>query len=426
MRLTRQGWLAAATAVACLVAGRLLGPLELYLIGAALTALVLGAMVYLRLLHLNLAVERQLHPPRVHAGTPSRVDLRVHNRGRRRTPVLALRDAVSGTRGAHLLLGPLAPGKSIAAAYRLPTERRGIIDIGPLEIAMSDPFGLARIALRASGVSELTVFPRIDDIVPVPQTTGNDPMAGAEHPNALGRSGEDFYGLRTYVVGDDLRKVHWASTARHDELMVRQDEQPWQARATLLLDVRAATNTEASLELAISATASIVTASARRQDLIRLVTSDGVDSGFAAGHVHAGAIMEHLASVSATGDDTFDAVLDRLVHSSPGGALIAVVADLEQATRDRLLRLRQRFGSVTIVQFEPSSWDPLAAVNSDGVDRDGVLHVRGAGTFHEVWNLAMRSRTSTRRGLTRLPDPPLPTEPETDEDRWARRARLRS
>ncbi len=70
-------------------------------------------------------------------------------------------------------------------------------------------------------------------------TTGNDPLAGAEHPNALGRGGEDFYALRHYVVGDDLRRVHWPSTARHDELMVRQDELPWQGRATVLVDVRA-------------------------------------------------------------------------------------------------------------------------------------------------------------------------------------------
>jgi uncharacterized protein (DUF58 family) len=330
---------------------------------------------------------------------------------------------VSGTRGAHLLLAPLAPEGTVSAAYRLPTEQRGIIEIGPLEVAMSDPFGLTRISLQASGVSELTVFPRVDDIVPVPQTTGNDPMAGAEHPNALGRSGEDFYGLRTYVVGDDLRKVHWASTARHDELMVRQDEQPWQGRATLLVDVRQLATTAASLELLISAAASIVTASARRQDLIRLVTTDGVDSGFAAGHVHIEAIMEHLASVTAAVDDSFDAVLDRLVRSSPGGALIAIVADLAPGTRDRLLRLKQRFGSVTVVQFEQPSWDPLVPPGLPAVSRDGVLHIRAPGSFAEVWNASMRT---SRPGNRRPPGRHTPVlDHEPDEDRWARHARIR-
>jgi len=49
----------------------------------------------------------------------------------------------------------------------------------------------------------------------------------------VGRVGDDFYALRPYVVGDDMRKVHWPSTARRDELMVRQDELPWQGRVTI-------------------------------------------------------------------------------------------------------------------------------------------------------------------------------------------------
>ena len=73
----------------------------------------------------------------------------------------------------------------------------------------------------------------------MPHSVGrDDPHAGADHPNVLGQGGEDFYTLREYVVGDDLRRVHWASTARRGELMVRQDEVPWQGRATVLLDAR--------------------------------------------------------------------------------------------------------------------------------------------------------------------------------------------
>jgi uncharacterized protein (DUF58 family) len=423
MQLTRQGWIVVALSAASIVGGRLLGPVELYLIGAVLAILLVGVILYIRLVRLNISVERLLHPARVHAGTPSRVDLRVRNNSARRTPVLALRDAVSGTRGAHLLLAPLDPDATVSAAYRLPTEHRGIIEIGPLEITMSDPFGLTRIALQASGVSELTVFPTVEDVVPVPQTTGNDPMSGAEHPNALGRSGEDFYGLRPYVVGDDLRKVHWASTARHDELVVRQDEQPWQARATLLVDVRELANTPESIELLISAAASIVTACAHRQDLVRLVTTDGVDSGWAAGHAHVQSLMEHLASVELSGDDSFGALLDRMARSSTGGALIAVVASLDPSLRDRMLRLRHRFGSVTVVQFEPASWDPSVPGAPPGVSRDGVLHIRQPGAFPQVWNASMRSSRAGQRRMSVRRVPVIDDEP--DEDRWARHARLR-
>ena len=98
-------------------------------------------------------------------------------------------------------------------------------------------------------------------------------------------------------MGDDLRRVHWPSSARHDELLVRQDELPWQGRTTVLLDVRKAAHSGDSLEVAVSAAASIVAATARRNDLVRLVTTDGTDSGFAPGSDHVEAIMEHLAVV---------------------------------------------------------------------------------------------------------------------------------
>jgi uncharacterized protein (DUF58 family) len=419
--LTRQGWFVAGAAVAFLFAGWLLGSFELFLVGATLAALVLGCIAYVGLSRLRIDVTRELHPPRVHAGTPSRVDLRVENTGRRPTPVLGLRDAVSGTRGANLLVGPLAGGQVERAAYRLPTDKRGILEIGPLRVEMSDPFGIARITMTASGVSELTVYPHTDGIAPVPLTTGNDPMAGAEHPNALGRTGEDFYALRHYQVGDDLRRVHWASTAKHDELMVRQDEQPWQGRATVLCDIRAATNTEESLELVISAAASVVTASARRQDLVRLITTNGSDSGFAAGHAHVEGIMETLVSAEASHDAAFRRVVDRAARSSTGGALIAIVANMSPAEIERISRLRQRFGSVTVVQFTPSSWDPGAA-DPQGTTLPTVLRVSAGSPFVETWDRTMRRRNRSRpRDQSWRNQPYDATIPPGEFDPFARR-----
>lgn len=420
--LTRQGWLLSGLAVALLVVGRVLGTLELVVLGATIGALVLVTVVFIALSRLRISVDRELHPPRVHAGSPSRVDLRVENQGRRRSPVLGLRDAVSGTRGANLLVGPLDPGGVVRAAYRLPTDKRGILEIGPLTVTMGDPFGITEVSMNASGVSELTVYPHVDDIVPVPQTTGNDPMSGAEHPNALGRTGEDFYALRPYVVGDDLRRVHWPSTARHDELMVRQDELPWQGRASVLVDVRSSANTEASLELVISAAASIVTASVKRQDLVRLITTDGSDSGFAAGHAHIESIMEHLASIEASHDAAFRRVLGRASRSSTGGALIALVANLADVELEALSKLSNRFGSVTIVRFLPSSWDPRSNDEGSPPNRR-VLPVTGERSFADTWNQAMRP---TRAASIPRRAPIRPSAPhDPDDDRWSAHARIR-
>src|SRR5207249_11446891 len=107
--------------------------------------------------------------------------------------------------------------------------------------------------------------------VSLPQSRGHDPLAGADHPTAVASSGEDFYALRAYEVGDDLRRVHWPSTARLDELMIRQNEMPWQARVTVLLDGRRRAHSGESLGLAASAAASTVAACCQLGSLVGLV-----------------------------------------------------------------------------------------------------------------------------------------------------------
>jgi uncharacterized protein (DUF58 family) len=372
--------------------GRLFGVLELFIIGAAAGLLVLAAVGIVLLARLRLAVARTVTPPRVYAGSPSRVELSIRNDGERSTPVLRLFDAVSGTRGADLLLSPLERDVVNRAAYRLPTERRGVIEIGPLEVVVSDPFGLASSSTIAAPRAELTVYPHIDDIAPVPHTTGDDPYAGADHPSALGRSGEDFYALRPYVVGDDLRRVHWRSTAHRDELMVRQDELPWQGRVTVLLDVRRNAHTPASLELAVSAAASIVTASWKRRDLLRFMTTDNTDFGYGAGTAHAEAIMEFLATVAATPSGTLRGVLDALGQAGNGGAVVPIVAGVADAELASIARLRGRFASVTIVHFDRSSYD-TAVRSTDGaravpIGGSGVIRVTNEVPFMNAWNSA--------------------------------------
>ena len=122
--LTRQGMLVAIGSGVLIVAGRLLGVLELFLLGVTGAALVIIALAVVWLRRIRLEVLREVVPARVHAGTPSRVDLSVNNIGVTRSPVMRAVDPVSGTRGANLLIGPLSPNTAARASYRLPTERR--------------------------------------------------------------------------------------------------------------------------------------------------------------------------------------------------------------------------------------------------------------------------------------------------------------
>lgn len=391
--LTRQGWLCLWGGITLLVLARLLGIGELFVFGAVVLGLVLVATLYVRLSRLDLQVDRVVHPARVHAGQSSRVEVRVRNLRRTNTPVLHLRDPVSGTAGAELLVSPLDQGAASVASYRLPTDRRGLIRVGPLQVVIADPFGLAQAGTQAAPQVEVTVLPRIDEVRPVPFTTGTDPLAGVLHPHALGRTGDDFYALRPYVVGDDLRRIHWPSTARHDELLVRQQEQPWQGRTTVLLDVRRAGHEADSFETAVSAAASVVSANGARRDLVRLVTTDGADSGFGSGGTHLQALLEHLAVVETTGTASLRLMLD-LMQRDGQGALVVVVGNTAEDELVTLARLRQRFGRVTLVRVEAATTRPTrAAPRPAGA---AVVRVTAESPFPAGWNRAMAASAGPR------------------------------
>jgi uncharacterized protein (DUF58 family) len=396
--LTRQGWLCVWGGGTSVVLARLLGIGELYVFGAVALGLVAIALLYVRLTRLDLQVDRVVHPARVHTGQISRVEVRIRNMRGRDTPVLRLRDPVTGTAGAELLVPPLDQGAASVAGYRLPTDRRGIVRVGPLRVEVTDPLGLAHASTVAAPRVEVTVYPRVDDIRPVPFTTGNDPLAGALHPQALGRSGDDFYALRPYVVGDDLRRIHWPSTARHDELLVRQQEQPWQGRITVLLDVRRAAHDADSLEAAVSAAASIVSANAARRDLVRLASSDGADSGFGSGATHTQAMLEHLAIVEATNSASLRAMSD-LIFRDGQGSLVLVVGQTARAELDMTARLRQRYGRVVVVQVPPDSAGRAGDQRPAPPPSSSLVRVTRDTPFRTVWNQAVRSM-STPRGLT--------------------------
>lgn len=387
--LTRNGWLTAGLALTLFAAGRMLGIYEMYLLGGAAAGLVLVAAVYVGLVRLRLRVTRHVRPYRIHSGSAARVDLEIHNLGRR-TPLLRLRDSVTGTRGADLSAGPLNRSERTVAAYRVPTDTRGIVEVGPLYVEITDPFRLALVRVKAADVTDITVFPRVEAVKAVPFTIGHDPHGAANNANSLGRLGDDFYALRHYTVGDDLRRVHWPSTARTGELMVRHDELPWQGRATLVLDCRIRSHSPESFEASVSAVASILSACARRRDLVRVVTTDGGDSGFATGNAHVDAIMEYLATVQLSERGTLHGALATLRRSTDGGALVVVGGPMETADVDAALRLRTTFSAVYAVRFAPG---PAGAT-------DFAAHATTVGTitdpdrFADEWKRLIAQRVS--------------------------------
>lgn len=151
----------------------------------------------------------------------------------------------------------------------------------------------------------------------------------ASRPEHSQRGGEDFYTLREYQRGDDLRRVHWPSSARKDQLMIRQLETPWQSRALVMLDVRSQVyESDEAFETAVSGAASVVT---------HLVKS-GFDADLWAGEPTAidasqySAAMERLALVAPSPAIDLESAATHIRHRGGGGALVIVTG-----TADRTL-----------------------------------------------------------------------------------------
>jgi uncharacterized protein (DUF58 family) len=392
--LARSGWLVAGGAAAAFVAGRMFGLVELYLVAACMVALVGLAIGRVLLTRLELEVGRHLNPRRVHAGQPARVELTVANHSIRTTPVLRLHDPVTGTQGATVLLSPVDPEGIMRSAYRLPTDRRGLIGVGPLRVVVADPFGLAALNVEAAPRTELTVLPRVDDILPPPMAGGDEPLAGLRLATLAASAGDDFAALREYVVGDDLRRVHWPTSARHGDLLVRQDEVHWQGRTTIVLDTRGHTHSVDTFEMAVSAAASVIAAAWKRRDLVRLVTSSGWDSGVDAGQGHAERLLDELARVSTSQQGTLRGAVGG-VSRTGSGALVVVTGSLPDAERTGLAGAAA-VGRHSLTLITMTGGQSTAAGGRSGGD---VIALDAPEGFAAAWNQVMVRRNVARRGV---------------------------
>jgi uncharacterized protein (DUF58 family) len=368
--------------VGIVLVGRMFGVIELYIVGAAIAALVIVSLLYVRFASLRLRIGRSVSPSRVHAGDATRVEVSATNVNNRRSPLIKLRDPVGGTRGALLHLAPLAGGATARAAYRLPTSRRGLVPIGPLTVEVNDPFGLARRRAEAAPVLDLMVYPHVEPLPTLQAGGDRDPNGMTINANTLGLQGDDFYALRQYVMGDDLRRVHWPSTARKDELMVRQEEMPWQDRTTVLFDVRRNAHAgPASFERSVSTTASVVASAFRDRHVLRLFASDGTDSTAGAGLAHVEAIMDYLAVVEPASHGSLLEAVDHVYRARLGGTLVVVLGRAPAGEIEVLGRLFRTFRSTVIVVHD----HPVPVATGRGVR---VVDASTEGPLAERWAAA--------------------------------------
>jgi uncharacterized protein (DUF58 family) len=321
--LTGRAWAVLGGGTLLWIASRLVGSEDLHMIALALLVLVpLGAVVVRATRH-DLAATRRLSARRVFPGTQVVVDLEVHNRGRRRTSLLLLEDRLPSSlgRSARAAVADVPAEGRRDVGYRVVARGRGRFPIGPLAVWVGDPFDLVRHRIEFPDRHDLIVYPDVEDLgaLPVAAPAGG---AGESSTRQLFRSGDEFYTMRQYETGDDLRRIHWPSVARTGDLMIRQDEAVRRAQAALLLDTRASTLGEhhEAFERAVSAAASIGAHYLRGGFAVRLGTPDRAPRP-----VDRDQFLELLALVRPSRAGQITPALRQLRQTvPPGTALVAV------------------------------------------------------------------------------------------------------
>ncbi|GAA3811404.1 DUF58 domain-containing protein [Cellulomonas soli] len=378
--------------VALVVLGVALGTVDVVRMGTLAVLAVLGPAAVLAVLdpgrgRHRLAVVRTTTPNPVHVGDRADVEVLIS------ATDPAARVRLAGLRFAEQAATDLSGGSPLRArvrrtphrvtvTYAVQAGRRGRWPLGPLVVTRTDPFGVARTSATLGESAEVEVWPRV-----VPLPAPSDVLVGEPDRVALGARtpSTDDASLREYHEGDDLRRVHWRSSARRGSLMVRSDERAGMRPVSVLLDLPARGD---DLEWTISLAASMALAMLEGGHPVRLVGGsrplDAPGIGDPYGWVHAhgatarGTLLDRTIDLEAPRNPEAAEVellaATHLLESTGAGddIVLAVLGPLDRAGRAALAHLGDSVQGWAVVR--------LGARSSDGQDAEAsVLALRRAG-----------------------------------------------
>ncbi|MCL9796793.1 DUF58 domain-containing protein, partial [Frankia sp. AgKG'84/4] len=331
--LTLRGRSFLAAGAACGVSAVVLGEQDLLRVGLLLASLpVLAAAIVCRTRY-RLSCTRRLEPRRVTAGEQVGVRIQLANVSRSPSSVLLVEDSAAAGLGggARFVLGRIEPGGRRDVSYSLHATARGRYQIGPMAIRLGDPFGLCELSRSFRSLDELIVAPAIERL-PAGLSRGSS-SPNTDQRRRSGLIGVDETTTRPYRSGDDLRRVHWKTTARAGELMVRREEHPQTSAAAVLFDTRARAwlgepGAEA-FEWAVSAVGAVGLQLVREGYRVRLLTDRAVATVIS-GTAVAG-LLDELSTLTPTPTESLGPALTALRQPAGerGAMLVAVLGHPE-------------------------------------------------------------------------------------------------
>ena len=404
--LTTRGRCLIAAGVATALCAVLVDERDLLRMAAFVIALPLLASIVVGRTQISLHADRELVPPRVPAGGVCQAQLTLRGSGRLGGRLL-LEDMVPEALGGsqRAVVAQLPQNQAVQLIYPIhPLERR-VHSLGPLIARITDPLGLAEYKRTLVGCSRLVVIPAVAPLTGMisggEQGTGE---AGGERVG-IGQS-QDAMVVRSYRQGDDLRKVHWRTSARRDELMVRVEEWSERGGATVLLDHRTTAHrgngAASSLEYAVSLAASVYLHLRQRGQRVRLVTADGLVQ--ASGTEHTAEIaLDALAALRPTEQRD----LASASAAASGQEVVAVLGAIDAAAVDQLLAHRPRGLRSHALLLDVAAWatgghstqptDPTRPAQLLAAAGWSVAFARPGQSASSVWDQLCRSSGGSMR-----------------------------
>jgi uncharacterized protein (DUF58 family) len=386
--LTTRGRCFLGAGIAAALCALVFGQRDLLRVATLVLALPLVSAVVVSRTRYRIASSRRLEPARAPVGSDARVVLRLENVSRLPTGLLLLEDRIPYVLGARprFVLDRVEPRGTRDVTYSLRSEARGRFSLGPLSIRLTDPFGMCELVRSFTNTDAFVVTPVVERLPALP-LGGDWAGSGESKARSIASAGEDDVVTREYRRGDDLRRIHWRSTAHRGELMVRREEQPWESRGLLLLDTRVQAHRgdgpASSFEVAVSAAASLGVHLGRSGFSLDLVTDGGrrITSGSAdLGEAQEDSLLDALAVVEMSTNRSLQ-LAGPVLRAAGEGLTVAVLGALTVEEAAELVRYRHGAGSVLAVALDVDTWRTAAAREraplADPADPVAVL--RGAG-----------------------------------------------
>ncbi len=298
------GWVFLCFSFPILLAAWNTGSNILYIITGALISFLFISVLFSRITLRKLAV-RRVHPPNVYRGETLKLEACIEN-SKRWLSSYSVRLEYSDQPGQSVgYVFRLPPGKEAIIPTEKKFDKRGVYPLPAVELVSSFPFGLTERRQRFEGEHEVVVYPRV---LPLrPQSLGPVP-GGRTTTNIPSADGDEFFDLREYVRGDDLRMIAWRVSARVGRWMVRQMSKDNTRNIVFILDTRhpdmmshfaqlgSWEQFEQHFEEAVELVASLMVSFIRRQYNVGLLTpTHTVELG--EGYGHQKRILEALARV---------------------------------------------------------------------------------------------------------------------------------